>query len=263
MSQQQHKWGYSGDLIGPNEWPKYFHTGQHQSPINILVNNCRHVAQSTCCHQNDKHVYERQNIHDHKLVNDHEARLHERLRNSLQIGSSHHRRAHLDSVGSEDHHRSPSTSSSGSHNSSFSSSPDIEKINNNNNKNKNNSSGNNSSDYDQDGFGDEDYEDDYERDYDEERDKSKGRYKQKSSSSNSATSSEATTIRFNDCKRKQQQTGTCCVTQVQNTRHCVSRKKIFLGYPRYLNTMQLCNTGHNWQVNLPSELAAHTRKCPI
>lgn len=46
----------------------------------------------------------------------------------------------------------------------------------------------------------------------------------------------------------------------QNTRKCVSNKKIFLGYPRYLNSMQLCNTGHNWQVNLPPELATHTRK---
>lgn len=48
----------------------------------------------------------------------------------------------------------------------------------------------------------------------------------------------------------------------QNTRFCVSHKKIFLGYPRYLSTMQLCNTGHGWQVNLPGELATHTRKYP-
>lgn len=239
MSEQQ-KWGYSGDLVSPNEWPKYFHTGRHQSPINILVTNCRHVSQSTCCHQVDKHVQQQKVKHD-------EARLYNRLKDSLQISSSHYRRAHLDSVGSEDHHRSPSTSSAGSHNSSSSTSSQGNKLRN---------SSNNSSDYDQNGL------DEYERDYYEER---KGRHKSSSSNSssnsNSATSSETTTMRLNDDKRKrQQQTNSCCVTQVQNTRHCVSKKKMFLGYPRYLNTMQLCNTGHNWQVNLPPELANHTCK---
>lgn len=47
--------------------------------------------------------------------------------------------------------------------------------------------------------------------------------------------------------------------QTQNTRYCRTNKKIFLGYPRYLSSMQLCNTGHAWQINLPPELAHHTR----
>jgi len=48
----------------------------------------------------------------------------------------------------------------------------------------------------------------------------------------------------------------------QNTRFCTSAKKIFLGYPRYLDSVQICNTGHGWQVNVPPELATHTRKLP-
>lgn len=50
-------------------------------------------------------------------------------------------------------------------------------------------------------------------------------------------------------------------SRLQNTRHVVSLRKLFLGYPRFMNTMQVCNTGHNWQVSLPNELANHTRKC--
>lgn len=46
----------------------------------------------------------------------------------------------------------------------------------------------------------------------------------------------------------------------QNTRHCVSTRKIFLGYPRHLNQVRLCNTGHGWQLSLPDELAEHTRE---
>lgn len=46
----------------------------------------------------------------------------------------------------------------------------------------------------------------------------------------------------------------------QNTRFCVTNKKIFLGYPRFLNTVKLSNTGHGWQVEMPPELACHTRK---
>lgn len=250
--QQQHKWGYSGGLIGPNEWPKYFHTGQYQSPINILVNNCKHVTQSTCCHHHSGEAAEsyqvKQKIQRDHQRSVHEARLHDRLKSSLRIGSN--RRAHLDSAG-EDHHRSLSTSSSGSQNSSTSSSsPDHKgnKNNNNNNNDDDNTSGgssNNSSDYDQDGFEDEEEKND----------------KHTLTTLSSSSSSETTTIRYNEYKRQQHQTNTCCVTQVQNTRHCVSRKKIFLGYPRYLNAMQLCNTGHNWQVNLPPEIATHTRKC--
>lgn len=55
-------------------------------------------------------------------------------------------------------------------------------------------------------------------------------------------------------QQKQQQ-------QQQNTRYCVTNKKIFLGYPRFLNTISVCNTGHSWQVDMPRELAQHTRKC--
>lgn len=46
----------------------------------------------------------------------------------------------------------------------------------------------------------------------------------------------------------------------QNTRYCATNKKIFLGYPRYLNSVALSNTGHGWQVDMPSELACHTSK---
>lgn len=48
--------------------------------------------------------------------------------------------------------------------------------------------------------------------------------------------------------------------QHQQTRFVVSKRKLFLGYPRYLHSMQLCNTGHGWQVDLPAELAEHTRE---
>lgn len=46
----------------------------------------------------------------------------------------------------------------------------------------------------------------------------------------------------------------------RNTRYCVTNKKIFLGYPRFLNSLKLSNTGHGWQVDMPRELASHTRK---
>lgn len=50
----------------------------------------------------------------------------------------------------------------------------------------------------------------------------------------------------------------CEGMHVQNTRHCVTNKKIFLGYPRYMNSMKLCNTGHNWQINFAPEIKANT-----
>lgn len=46
----------------------------------------------------------------------------------------------------------------------------------------------------------------------------------------------------------------------QKTRYFTSRRKLFLGYPRYLDKMKIENTGHNWQVNIPPELSLHTRK---
>lgn len=46
----------------------------------------------------------------------------------------------------------------------------------------------------------------------------------------------------------------------QNTRFCATNKKLFLGYPRYLNSIKLRNTGHAWQIDLPAELAEHTRE---
>lgn len=220
-------WGYSNDLIGPEEWPKYFRTGQHQSPINILVDNCEQAAsQSTCCQQLDRHQ-------QNKSAPTHEARqLHDRLRDTLQV--SGHRRAHLNSTG-EDHHRSSSTSSSGSQNSfspnnryNSNTSSDCDDEDNNNNNNQA-----------------------------EVQEKAAKASHNKHGERKQYCPSDALEVQRDN---KQRAGGTCCLTQVQNTRHCVSRKKIFLGYPRYLNTMQICNTGHNWQVNLPPELANHTRK---
>lgn len=46
----------------------------------------------------------------------------------------------------------------------------------------------------------------------------------------------------------------------QATRFCTSKRKLFLGYPRYLDKIRLENTGHNWQVNIPPELSLHTCK---
>jgi hypothetical protein len=48
--------------------------------------------------------------------------------------------------------------------------------------------------------------------------------------------------------------------RLQNTRYCGTNKKVFLGYPRYLNSVRLSNTGHGWQIDIPPELAYHTRK---
>lgn len=49
----------------------------------------------------------------------------------------------------------------------------------------------------------------------------------------------------------------------QNTRFVATKRKLFLGYPRFLHSMQLCNTGHGWQVSLDEHLAEHTRKLPV
>lgn len=183
----QHNWGYTEDLIGPDEWPKHFKTGQYQSPINILLPDCcdRFGQQQSCC--------KRDEIHETR-------RLPERMRLALRLSDK--RRVHLDSEG-ETHQRSSSASSSAS----GSRSP----------------------------VGRESEEDERSDDERESFESSKRR-----------------------CKQLQLQQQKMC--QVQNTRRLVSHKKIFLGYPRYLSSMSLCNTGHNWQVNLPPELATHTRK---
>lgn len=44
----------------------------------------------------------------------------------------------------------------------------------------------------------------------------------------------------------------------QLTKYCASKRKLFLGYPRYLDKIRVHNTGHNWQVNIPAELSVHT-----
>lgn len=49
-------------------------------------------------------------------------------------------------------------------------------------------------------------------------------------------------------------------SQEQDTRYVITKRKLFLGYPRFLHSMQLCNTGHGWQVSLAEQLAEHTRK---
>lgn len=59
----------------------------------------------------------------------------------------------------------------------------------------------------------------------------------------------------NNNKQQQKQIG-----DIQNTRYCATNKKIFLGYPRYLNNIKLCNTGHAWQIDMPPEVAQHTCK---
>lgn len=46
----------------------------------------------------------------------------------------------------------------------------------------------------------------------------------------------------------------------QRTRYCLTNKKLFIGYPRYISAVPLSNTGHSWQINIPAELSAHTRK---
>lgn len=46
----------------------------------------------------------------------------------------------------------------------------------------------------------------------------------------------------------------------QETRFCISKRKLFLGYPRYLDMVALENNGHAWQANIPSQISQHTRK---
>lgn len=46
----------------------------------------------------------------------------------------------------------------------------------------------------------------------------------------------------------------------QNTRYLISKRKLFLGYPRFLAQVELVNTGHAWQVNIPAAIGQHTRE---
>lgn len=49
----------------------------------------------------------------------------------------------------------------------------------------------------------------------------------------------------------------------QETRFCTSKRKLFLGYPRYLGVVALENNGHAWQANIPTQISQHTRKYPL
>lgn len=189
--EHQEEWDYDeqNSLTGPSEWNKLYKTGQHQSPINILIDaNCLALKSTTCC------INSRLDL----------ITLSDNSHNQKQNG---HHRAHLDSVGEEARAGALSPSSSGI------------------SSNRSSPTQTSGSDFEDNGFDDGDR-------YDVSRDK----------------------FRRHRCAGKGHS------AQRQNTRFCLSNKKIFLGYPRYLNSLELNNNGHSWQVTLPPELGKHTRK---
>lgn len=117
MSNGSHKpqWSYSKDQgsVGPDEWPKYYQTGNRQSPIDVTVCECLLSSiwfgrKHTCCSDHLAHSLSSASLKDRKRlgVND------EKPRNT-------HGRKHSDSVNddSDDQRRSisPASCSSSSH----------------------------------------------------------------------------------------------------------------------------------------------------
>lgn len=219
--QQNHApdWGYAPNQLTPEKWPQYFEAGEQQSPINILLNTCRHCSNatgsgnrgSTCCR--GTLIDKTQNI----------ASLTSKFREQTALNRPP-RRSHLDSVGEEEreHGRSLSASSAGSSESSSSAGRD-------------------------DTFSSESGNDDS----DEKTAIDNGQCQRRLNSKQCNRLEHHHNMKHHHHQQQQ---------QLQNTRYVVSLRKVFLGYPRFMNTMQLFNTGHNWQVNLPNELANHTRK---
>lgn len=78
--------------------------------------------------------------------------------------------------------------------------------------------------------------------------------RRRSSSSSSRSSVDSTTqqLQLNEDKAS-------CYKN-QRTRYCITSKKIFIGYPRYISAVPLSNTGHSWQIDIPVDLSAHTCK---
>lgn len=208
-SNQQHEWTYDdNDECGPKEWPKYYKTGDHQSPINILIDpQSASYHAITCCAGRLKETLQ-------IITNDSNKRNHD----SRHQQSHAIYRTHLDSIGEhpngDDYNNCESSSPPGSTTSSNRSSPTQ-------------ASGS---------------------DYFDEDDSSNGEKDDGYSGQNKKNK------KCNNGQKKQ-------IFRIrQNTRFCISNKKMFLGYPRYLNSMELENTGHSWQVTLPKELTTHTRK---
>lgn len=218
-----HKWSYDDqDECGPNKWSKYYRTGEHQSPINILVDAHRVSHQAvTCCAGRLKESL--------KLVTNDNIEI--KARDLRQQHRPVYRR-HLDSIGEDSQANNNDNSSNNSNSSSPSGSASSSA-----------SSSNRSSPMQAESSGDF-FDDDV--DFNNIADNNNiddGYSGQNDKSSRRKCSKKNLTIKLR-----------------QNSRFCISNKKIFLGYPRYLNSMELQNTGHSWQVSLPEELSAHTRK---
>lgn len=217
------EWGYGGHLVKPEQWNKFYKVGSRQSPIDILVEQCD-------LHQHNHNHHQLQNCYEHN-------QLPKQLKNNLNINGSNQgqprqqhivrTRIHLDSSGEQDneHLRSPSTSSNGS------------------------SSANSSPSHSRNGFNND--EDLYYNDGDGNADRN--------NNNNDDDDGRRTTGGANNKLAGHRGLGKRQELE-QRTRRCISNKKIFLGYPRYLSSMRLCNTGHNWQINLAPEISAHTRK---
>lgn len=232
----QPHWGYESQQIGPSEWPKYYQTGKFQSPINILVDFCAITNNNSnqASHHSKHRTSSSSSSKDNRPTCCCNGSAHDlELSSQQQKLATSLRRTHLDSIGEDDHNhqRNPSASAS----SSASSSPV---------QNTDSSS--------------------CDDDYDLTRATKCTKHQRSTSKHNSSLmTTTTTTTKCVDCfpsahhGSSAPSKGRSLVSE-QNTRHCVSNKKLFLGYPRYMSNIQLCNTGHSWQINIPPELARHT-----
>lgn len=206
MPSESVSWGYtSGDkhALGPDEWPRHFRAGSHQSPIDIRVDVCctggnQPLASCACASLAE-------------TMRRHATLAPQQTDSPKPVAPVRRRREHLDSLLDESE-RCDSTPSPTPHAAKQLQANDKRRT-----VSRTSSSSGNSSDVDE--------------------------------LASSTSTSPSPGGGCNTQRRPQ-----------QNTRLCATNKKIFLGYPRYVNTMQLCNTGHAWQLNLPEELADHTRK---
>lgn len=193
----KHRWGYDSgqpEVAGPNEWPKHYKVGKHQSPIDITVCDCLLLPVGG----RDRDREPLQNLHTCCLSNNQLNSLSSSLETKVRIdayessnkhGSQHQQRQ-------QQHSRQHLTTA------------------------------------------DNDPED---------------RRRSQSSSSRSSADSAIQQLMLNN-----EDKASCYPNQ--RTRYCFTNKKIFIGYPRYIEAVPLCNTGHSWQINIPADLSVHTCK---
>lgn len=240
MTKSQTSWGYAGHVCGPGEWPKKFPTGTRQSPINISTFL---DTRSTCCQ------------HGNGNIQHHQSRLFATA--AGQVSASHELASRMSGAHiSSNNNDSTNEPVSGrltvgvkqtrvakhtrAHLDSGVCELDLESSSSSGYSHARNSSGGSSASSSP-LFG--------EPQQDSNLDNGIGRHSKQTYHEDDNNNNHVVNVRNSN----QIHTG-------QNTRHCVSKRKIFLGYPRYLETVQLSNTGHNWQVDIPPEIGLNTRK---